>query len=85
MFKSNGGKVGRRKGSVKSRETKQKEYKEVINYLHRGYSLRDVAAKALNKALFLSKIDKKEHLTIIKQLGVSFGRCGRDSNPRPLA
>lgn len=43
VFKSNGGKVGRRKGSVKSRETKQKEYKEAINYLHRGYSLRDVA------------------------------------------
>lgn len=43
VYKAHGGKVGRRKGSIKSRETKQKEYKEVINYLRRGYSLRDVA------------------------------------------
>lgn len=43
VYKAHGGKVGRRKGSIKSREAREQEYKEVINYLRRGYSLRDVA------------------------------------------
>jgi len=36
----NGGKLGRKKGSVKSKEQKEKEYKEVLIYLNKGYSIR---------------------------------------------
>ncbi len=38
-----GGKLGRRKGSVKTIEQKKEEYKEVISLLKRGYSIRNVA------------------------------------------
>lgn len=38
-----GGKLGRRKGSVKTIEQKKEEYREVISLLKRGYSIRNVA------------------------------------------
>ena len=47
LYVVNGGKLGRKKGSVKSREKKEKEYKEVLSYLRKGYSIR-VTAKICN-------------------------------------
>lgn len=38
-----GGKLGRRKGSVKSEEKLKEEYKETIQLLKKGYSVRNVA------------------------------------------
>ena len=35
--------LGRKKGSVKTREQKEKEYKEVLVYLNKGYSIRVVS------------------------------------------
>lgn len=43
----NGGKLGRKKGSVKTTEQKETQYKEVLNYLRKGYSVR-VTAKLTN-------------------------------------
>ena len=40
---ANGGKLGRKKGSVKTTERKKEEYKEVISLLKRGYSVRNTA------------------------------------------
>ena len=40
---ANGGKLGRRKGSCKTTEQKKEEYKEVISFLKRGYSIRNTA------------------------------------------
>ena len=40
---ASGGKLGRRKGSCKSTERKKEEYKEVISFLKRGYSVRNTA------------------------------------------
>ena len=40
---ANGGKLGRRKGSCKTIERKKEEYKEVISFLKRGYSVRNTA------------------------------------------
>ena len=37
------GKLGRKKGSVKTADQKREEYKEVISLLKRGYSFRNVA------------------------------------------
>ena len=37
------GRLGRKKGSVKTTEQKKEEYKEVISLLKRGYSVRNVA------------------------------------------
>ena len=39
----NGGKLGRKKGSVKTDEQMKEEYKEVIALLKRGYSVRNTA------------------------------------------
>ena len=39
----NGGKLGRKKGSVKSDEKMKEEYKETINLLKKGYSIRNIA------------------------------------------
>ena len=41
---ADGGKLGRRVGSVKSRERKQEEYSKVIRSLRAGKSIRDTAA-----------------------------------------
>ena len=42
-YKANGGKVGRKKGSIKTNEQKREEYKEIIQLLKKGYSVRNVA------------------------------------------
>ena len=42
-FRANGGKVGRKIGSTKSRERKQEEYAKVIRSLKAGKSIRDTA------------------------------------------
>ena len=39
----NGGKLGRKVGSVKTAEQMKTEYREVISLLRKGYSIRDVA------------------------------------------
>jgi len=43
QYINRGGKLGRRKGSIKTAEQKKEEYKEVISLLKRGYSIRNVA------------------------------------------
>jgi len=39
----NGGRLGRKKGSVKTIEQKESQYKEVLAYLRKGYSIRITA------------------------------------------
>lgn len=46
QYIANGGKLGRKLGSVKTPEQKKEEYKEVITLLKRGYSVRNVAKLA---------------------------------------
>ena len=46
----NGGKLGRKPGSVKTREQKEKQYKEVLLYLKKDYSIR-VTAKLTNVSI----------------------------------
>ena len=43
QYINRGGKLGRRKGSVKTVEQRKEEYREVISLLKRGYSIRNVA------------------------------------------
>lgn len=40
QYIAKGGKLGRHKGSVKTKEQKEKEYAEVLCYLKKGYSIR---------------------------------------------
>ena len=39
----NGGKLGRKVGSIKTLEQKEEQYKDIISYLKRGYSIRTIA------------------------------------------
>ena len=39
----NGGKLGRKPGSVKTSKEKREEYKEVISLLKKGYAIRNIA------------------------------------------
>ena len=50
LYIERGGKLGRKVGSVKSLEQKKEQYKDVISYLKRGYSIRNVA-KLTNKGI----------------------------------
>ena len=43
QYVMNGGKLGRKTGSIKSEDKKREEYKEVISLLKRGYSIRNTA------------------------------------------
>lgn len=43
QYKKRGGKLGRPIGTVKSKEKMREEYRDVISFLKKGYSIRDVA------------------------------------------
>ena len=47
IYIEKGGKLGRKKGSVKTTEQKEQEYKEVLIYLRKGYGVR-VTSKLTN-------------------------------------
>lgn len=58
-YRAKGGRVGRKKGSVKAEETKKEEYREVIALLKRGYSVRNTA-KITNKGISTVQRIKKQ-------------------------
>lgn len=43
LYIERGGKLGRKVGSVKTQEQKKEQYHDIISYLKRGYSIRNVA------------------------------------------
>ena len=50
LYIERGGKLGRKVGSVKTQEQKKEQHKDIISYLKRGYSIRNVA-KLTNKGI----------------------------------
>ena len=50
LYIERGGKLGRKVGSIKTIEQKKEQYKDIISYLKRGYSIRNVA-KLTNKGI----------------------------------
>lgn len=59
VYKSKGGKVGRKVGSKKSVDAMKEEYKDAISLLKRGYSIRNTA-KLTNKSISTIQKVKKE-------------------------
>ena len=51
LYVENGGQLGRKKGSIKTREQKEKQYKEVLAYLRKNYSIRVTAKLTILCAL----------------------------------
>lgn len=58
-YVAKGGKVGRKKGSVKTMEQKAEEYRDIIAYLKKGYSIR-VTAKLCEKSISTVQRVKKD-------------------------
>jgi DNA invertase Pin-like site-specific DNA recombinase len=59
LYIERGGKLGRKIGSIKTIEQKKEQYKDVISYLKRGYSVRTIA-KLTNKGTSTVQRIKKE-------------------------
>ena len=59
QYVEKGGKLGRPTGSKKSQDKKREEYREVINLLKKGYSIRDIA-KLTGKGISTVQRVKKE-------------------------
>ena len=59
LYIERGGKLGRKFGSIKTTEQKKEEYKDIISYLKKGYSVRNVA-KLCNKGISTVQRVKKE-------------------------
>lgn len=58
-YVAKGGRVGRKQGSVKTMEQKESEYKDIIAYLKKGYSIR-VTAKLTEKSMSTVQRIKKD-------------------------
>ena len=65
QFIEKGGRLGRKKGSIKTAEQKKEEYREVIEYLKKGYTIRirDVA-KLSGKGVSIVQRVKKEFCSV---------------------
>ena len=61
-FVANGGKVGRKKGSVKTIEQKAEEYRDIIAYLKKGYSIRVTAKLSEKSVSTVQRVKKDFHL-----------------------
>lgn len=59
LYIERGGKLGRKVGSIKTIEQKKEEHKDIISYLKKGYSVRNVA-KLCNKGISTVQRIKKE-------------------------
>lgn len=59
LYIERGGKLGRKVGSVKTTEQKKEDHKDIISYLKKGYSVRNVA-KLCNKGISTVQRVKKE-------------------------
>lgn len=58
-YVAKGGKVGRKKGSVKTMEQRAEEYRDIISFLKKGYSIR-VTAKLCEKSISTVQRVKKD-------------------------
>ncbi|MCS2997236.1 MULTISPECIES: recombinase family protein [Bacteroides] len=56
---ANGGKLGRKEGSIKTMSQKKEEYKEAIALLKRGYSIRNVAKLANVSVSTIQRLKKE--------------------------
>lgn len=59
LYIERGGKLGRKVGSIKTIDQKKEQYKDIISYLKRGYSIRTIA-KLTNKGISTVQRIKKD-------------------------
>ena len=61
QYIENGGRLGRKKGSIKTTDQKREEYREVIEYLKKGYTIRDVAKLSGKGVSTVQRVKKEFH------------------------
>lgn len=61
-YVAKGGRVGRKKGSVKTKEQRAEEYSDIITYLKKGYSIRDTAKLSDKSVSTVQRVKKDFHL-----------------------
>lgn len=59
LYIERGGKLGRKQGSVKPRDKKKEEYKDVISYLRKGFSIRNVSKQTGRGVSTVQRIKKE--------------------------
>ena len=64
QYIEHGGRLGRKKGTIKTEDQKREEYREVIEYLKKGYTIRDVA-KLSGKGVSTVQRVKKEFVDAV--------------------
>jgi DNA invertase Pin-like site-specific DNA recombinase len=57
-FIEKGGKLGRKTGTIKTTEQMKDEYKDVISFLKRGYSVRNTAKLSNNSVSTVQRVKK---------------------------
>ena len=62
LYIEHGGKIGRKVGSVKTIEQQKEQYKDIISYLKRGYSVRTIDKLTNNGASTVQRIKKDFNL-----------------------
>ena len=62
LYIEHGGKLGRKVGSIKTIEQKKEQYKDIISYLKRGYSVRTIAKLTNKGASTVQRIKKDFNL-----------------------
>lgn len=65
QYVEKGGRLGRKKGSIKTADQKKEEYREVIEYQKKGYTIRDVA-KLSGKGVSTVQRVKKEFVNAVQ-------------------
>lgn len=59
IYIERGGKLGRKKGTVKTREQKEEQYKDALNYLKKGYSIKATAKLSDASASTVQRLKKE--------------------------
>lgn len=62
VYIEKGGKLGRKKGSVKTREQKEEQYKDVLAYLNKGYKIVDVAKLTNTSTSTVQRLKSEFHI-----------------------
>lgn len=59
LYIERGGKLGRKVGSIKTKEQKEDEYREVLSYLRKGYKIKDIAKLTAKSEKTVSRLKKE--------------------------
>lgn len=66
IYIERGGKLGRRKGSVKTKEAKEIQYKDVLHFLRKGYGTKEISRLTGVSTSTIQRLRKEFDLPLVK-------------------